>query len=159
MQANLRVQELSTSLQVPVKPVSHRMSPSTRAVPSMVSVLMPLQTAECSAAFLQELRAEMEFAASAASDREDLLRGEVRRAEDRMRAAETAASEAASQSGDSTKPLLRQIEAMAASTVRSISEQTCMQTSCWHRINPSSTHDSAGCAVLSGCTAGGRRGG
>ena len=56
--------------------------------------------------------------ASAASDREDQLRGEVRRAEDRMRAAETAASEAASQSGDSTKPLLRQIEAMAAAAVR-----------------------------------------
>ena len=60
----------------------------------------------------------MELAASAASDREDHLRGEVRQAEDRMRAAETAASEAASQSGDSTKPLLRQIEAMAASAVR-----------------------------------------
>lgn len=60
----------------------------------------------------------MEAAASAASDREDQLRGEVRRAEDRMRAAEMAASEAVSQTGDSTKPFLRQIEAMAAAAVR-----------------------------------------
>ena len=60
----------------------------------------------------------MEAAASAASDREDQLRGEIRRAETRMQAAELAASEATSQTGDSTKPLLRQIEAMAAAAVR-----------------------------------------
>ena len=60
----------------------------------------------------------MEAAASAASDREDQLRGEIRRAENRMQAAELTVSEASSHSGDSTKPLLRQIEAMAAAAVR-----------------------------------------
>ena len=79
------------------------------------------QLSEHSRCVDQELRTGMEAAASAASDREDQLRGEVRRAEDRMRAAEMAASEAASQTGDSTKPLLRQIEAMAAAAVRTLS--------------------------------------
>ena len=112
MQANLRVQELSTTLQVRM----NRCSPDSkhRAGQCMCCV----KSAEGLPQHCQELRTEMESAASAASDREDQLRGEVRRAEDRMRAAETAASEVASQSGDSTKPLLRQIEAMAAAAVR-----------------------------------------
>ncbi len=43
MQANLRVQELSTSLQVPVSLMSHWMLLTTVAVSSLLSLLMPLQ--------------------------------------------------------------------------------------------------------------------
>jgi hypothetical protein len=83
-------------------------------MPRIARAIWHLRCVEC----FQELRTDMEAAASAASDREDQLRGEIRRAENRMQAAELAASEASSHSGDSTKPLLRQIEAMAAASVR-----------------------------------------
>ena len=55
----------------------------------------------------------------AGADREDALRREAMRGEERLRAAEMALADTASNAGDSTKPLLRQIETMAASAVRS----------------------------------------
>ena len=58
----------------------------------------------------------------AGADREDALRREAMRGEERLRAAEMALADIASNAGDSTKPLLRQIETMAASAVRSTRE-------------------------------------
>lgn len=60
----------------------------------------------------------MEEAAAAGSEREDALRREAMRAEENLRAAEMAVTDLASNAGDSSKPLLRQIEAMAAAAVR-----------------------------------------
>lgn len=62
----------------------------------------------------------MEDAAAAGAEREDTLRQEAMRAEEKLRAAEIAVADLASNAGDSTKPLLRQIEAMAAAAVRLI---------------------------------------
>lgn len=59
----------------------------------------------------------MEDAAAAGAEREDALRREAMRAEEKLRAAEMAVADLASNAGDSTKPLLRQIEAMAAAAV------------------------------------------
>lgn len=64
----------------------------------------------------------MEDAAAAGAEREDALRREAMSSEERLRAAEMELADLASNAGDSTKPLLRQIEAMAAAMVSLISK-------------------------------------
>ena len=59
----------------------------------------------------------MAGAAAAGAEREDALRREAMRAEEKLRAAELTVADLASNAGDSTKPLLRQIEALAAAAV------------------------------------------